>query len=116
MDCDLTNLNGRKVVEFADLGRIVGKETILVGAVRGELQERLRKYVVADGFPSSRSPLLPIPLINPTELHPIVTIKEKRDILGTADGGDLKDDEQVPLEFFERHISVWKELLHTTFA
>lgn len=109
-------LFGRKVVEFGDLGRIVGKETVMVGSIRGELQERLRKYVVPEGFPSSRAPVLPIPLENPTSLLPTVTVKDKRDILGSVCGGDMKDDDKVPLEFFERHISVWKELLHTTFA
>ena len=106
----------RKIVEFGDLGRIVGKETIMVGSVRGELQERLRKYVVPEGFPSSRAPVLPIPLELPASLLPVVTVKDKRDILGSVCGGDMKDDDKVPLEFFERHLSVWKELLHTTFA
>ena len=122
----------RKASSLAALSKVCGSETIYLASNHVDLQERENKYIHVEGFESSKTPFLPIPLVDPNTLGPSVTQSTKRkifDIYGDGSGNDfasdtpperitpdLSDDAMTILCHCERSENVYMNILHTTWA
>jgi len=120
--------HSKKVVSkkqnISGLSTVTGREGFLV-CHKTKLDARPHKYLTCQVFPSSSSPVMIIPLLDPEDLAPRVTQDEKRNILCprecaaemVQDGkhdtikSDANLEDMTWLFTFDKHPSVYQELL-----
>ena len=108
------------------MNKIAGKETWLFAGA--SLPDVEHEYCKTEGFETTATPFLPIPLMDPKDLVPMVSMKVKMEIQDPVGDGrsddvvadtkaemhmaNVEKDAQVPLVTYGRHPALCKEKLH----